>query len=75
VRDTAERISGFSSNVGNRSVNELAKAASDLVRQQPVLFFGGAVAAGFALSRFLKSSANLQPGSDDVPITPDAPAM
>jgi len=75
VRNTAERIGGFSSNVGNRSVNELVKAASDLARQQPALFFGGAVAAGFALSRFLKSSANSQPESDDVPMTPDAPAM
>ena len=75
VRDTAERIGGFSSNVENRSVNELVKAASDLARQQPALFFGGAVAAGFALSRFLKSSADSHAESEDVPMTPDAPAM
>ena len=36
------------------------KAATELARSQPMLFIGGAVAAGFALSRFLKSSANGQ---------------
>ena len=58
VREAAGKIDGLSGIIRNRNVNELLQAASDLARSQPVLFFGGAIAAGFALSRFLKSSAN-----------------
>ena len=32
-------------------------SATDAARSQPVLFFAGAIAAGFTLSRFFKSSA------------------
>jgi hypothetical protein len=56
VRDAAGKIEEFSGNIRNRNVNELLQAATDLARSQPALFFGGAVVAGFALSRFLKSS-------------------
>jgi hypothetical protein len=58
VREAAHQVEGLSNNISNRSVDELLKAATDLARRQPMLFIGGAVAAGFALSRFLKSSAN-----------------
>jgi hypothetical protein len=58
VRDAAHKVEGLSNNISNRSVDELLKAATDLARAQPMLFIGGAVAAGFALSRFLKSGAN-----------------
>ncbi len=34
-----------------------AGSLNDFARTQPAVFFGGAVLAGFALSRFLKSSA------------------
>jgi hypothetical protein len=57
VRDAAEKVEGLSENISSRNVQELLKATSDLARAQPLLFLGGAVAAGFALSRFLKSSA------------------
>lgn len=70
VREAAHRVEGLSSNISGRDVQELMKAASDLARSQPLLFIGGAVAAGFALSRFLKSSAK----SDEIerqPSTPD----
>jgi hypothetical protein len=70
VRDAAEKVKGLSSNIEGRDVNELMKVASELARSQPLLFIGGAVAAGFALSRFLKSSANprdeQQPGESDL---------
>lgn len=56
VRQAAEKVDDLSENIGNRNVDELLKAATDLARSQPMLFIGGAVAAGFALSRFLKSS-------------------
>lgn len=57
VRDAARQVDGLSNNIRGRSVNDLMQAATDLARQQPALFFAGALAAGFALSRFLKSSA------------------
>jgi len=60
VRDAAQKVEGLSSNIGGRNVAELMQAASDLARSHPALFVGGAVAAGFALSRFLKSSAKEQ---------------
>jgi hypothetical protein len=42
--------------VQNRSVGELWQEAQRYTRQQPGVAFGGAVAAGFFLARFLKSS-------------------
>jgi hypothetical protein len=57
VRDAVEKVEGLSENISSRNVQELLKATSELARAQPLLFLGGAVAAGFALSRFLKSSA------------------
>lgn len=64
VRDVAERVEGLSQNISSRDVRELLQAASDMARAQPILFCGGAIAAGFALSRFLKSSART--GASDV---------
>jgi vacuolar-type H+-ATPase subunit E/Vma4 len=57
VRDAAKQVDSLSSNIRGRSVTELMQAATDLARSQPAVFFAGAMAAGFALSRFLKSSA------------------
>jgi vacuolar-type H+-ATPase subunit E/Vma4 len=57
VRDAAKQVDDLSSNIRGRSVTELMQAATDLARSQPAVFFAGAMAAGFALSRFLKSSA------------------
>jgi hypothetical protein len=50
------------------------KATSELARSQPLLFLGGAIAAGFALSRFLKSSAR-SPEPEQQPLTPDLAPM
>jgi hypothetical protein len=58
VRDAAQKVDGLSHNISGRNVDELMNAATELARSQPMLFIGGAIAAGFALSRFLKSSAS-----------------
>jgi hypothetical protein len=58
VRDAAHHVEALSNNIRGKSVTELMHAASDLARSQPAVFIAGAVASGFALSRFLKSSAN-----------------
>lgn len=52
----AERIDEFATRLEAADVDEFIGRMSDYARQHPAVFFGGAVAAGFALSRFLKSS-------------------
>ena len=63
VNDSASKIRNVSDGLGKRQVNDMVNAATDFARQQPVLFLGAAIAAGFALARFLKSSAK--------PVQPD----
>jgi hypothetical protein len=41
-----------------RSVDDILDSVTAFARKQPAFFFAGAVATGFALSRFAKSSAN-----------------
>jgi len=65
VRDAAQKVEGLSGNISSRDVTQLMKATWDLARAQPLLFLGGAVAAGFALSRFLKSSARTNSESSE----------
>jgi hypothetical protein len=63
VHEAARQAEGFSNNLSHRSVNELIDSAAELARAQPALFIGGSVAAGFALARFLKSSAGQRPSA------------
>ena len=58
VHEAARQVEGLSDNLSNRNVGELVDSAIELARAQPALFVGGAVAAGFALARFLKSSSH-----------------
>ena len=53
----AEGVEKLSDNIRDKSVRELFDTASSYARQQPTLFFAGAVVAGFALARFLKSTS------------------
>jgi hypothetical protein len=62
VHAAARKVDGFSDNLSNRDVNELIDSATQLARAQPVLFVGGSIAAGFALARFLMSSARQRSG-------------
>lgn len=57
VHKAAEGIERVSSAMRERSVGELLDDLNDFARRQPAAFFGGAVLAGFVLTRFLKSSA------------------
>jgi len=65
VHAAASKVEGLSQTLNNRSVDDLLKVATDLARSQPLLFIGGAVAAGFAMARFLKSSAPHHSASED----------
>jgi hypothetical protein len=72
IRSAAQKVENFSSNLGGRSVDELLKASGDLAKSQPLLFVGMSVAAGFALARFLKSSADTPSSVSRSPASKDA---
>jgi hypothetical protein len=57
IRQAAARVEDLSSNLQNRSVEDLVDSARYYARRQPLAVFGGAVVAGILLSRFLKSTA------------------
>jgi hypothetical protein len=57
VHDAATRLEGAAASLRDRSVDDVFRSFNNVARSQPAAFFGGAVLAGFALSRFLKSSA------------------
>jgi hypothetical protein len=57
VHDAATKLEGAAASLRDRSVDDLIGTLNNFARSQPAVFFGGAVLAGFALSRFLKSSA------------------
>jgi hypothetical protein len=58
VRDGADYVQQTAAALRRRSVRELVGGVEGFAREQPVAFFGAAVLAGFALSRFVKSSAD-----------------
>jgi len=56
MQDGAQRIEHAGESLRNASVDDLMRQATSFARSQPLAFFGAAALAGFALSRFLKSS-------------------
>jgi len=57
VHDAGQKLEGLANDLRNGSVDELMDRFGRYAKDQPALIFGGAVVAGFALTRFLKSSA------------------
>jgi hypothetical protein len=57
IREFGERLDQFASDIRNGSVDDLMGKLGEFARNQPALLFGGALLTGFALSRFVKSSA------------------
>ena len=57
IRQAADGVHRFSSDIRDRSLEDMVSEASDFARRQPLLVIGGAVLAGLALSRFLRSSS------------------
>jgi hypothetical protein len=58
IHSAADRLERASSNIRNRGVDDLLNACGSFARREPAAFFGGAMIAGFAISRFLKSSGS-----------------
>ena len=57
VHEAADRLDSAASALRQSSMDDIVRNVSQFARNQPGTFFGSAVFAGFALSRFLKSSA------------------
>ena len=58
IRDAASGIHSVADMIREQSIEDVVEAVTDFAHRQPTLFFGGSVLAGFALARFLKSSAD-----------------
>ena len=43
--------------VSRRNIDDMVGGIEDFARQRPIAFMGGAMVAGFALARFMKSSS------------------
>jgi hypothetical protein len=56
VHGAADHLQAASAAIKTRSVEDLVAQMNAFAKSQPAAFFGGAVLAGFALARFLKSS-------------------
>ncbi len=56
----AEQVDKFSGYLRNQNVGDLVHDVEGFARRQPELFLAGALAAGFMLGRFFKSSAASQ---------------
>lgn len=57
THQAAERLEKASDALRSQPLENVARSIGEFARTRPVAFLGGAVLAGFALSRFLKSSA------------------
>jgi len=57
VRGAADSVQGIAAALRDRSAGQLLEDATAFARRQPTVFFGVAALAGFALARFMKSSA------------------
>ena len=58
VHEAAQRVDNVSTMIRERSIEELLHEANHFARKNTMAFFGISLAAGFALSRFLRSNAS-----------------
>jgi len=58
VHDAAAQLEDVAKTLRHRSVDDLIEEIGSFARAQPAIFFGGAMLAGFALTRFLRSSGH-----------------
>jgi hypothetical protein len=55
IHNAAERIDHAAADLRNRNLSDIAATIRHLGQERPLALFGGAVLAGFVLTRFLKS--------------------
>lgn len=74
VDKASSQVSQWSETLRERDVTQLLDDTVQYARRQPMVFFSGALAAGFAGARFLRSSTQSpEKGSGSSPATEDAP--
>jgi hypothetical protein len=56
-RYAAEGLESMAQSLDRRNVDDFVEGVESFARQRPVAFLGGAMVAGFALARFMKSSS------------------
>lgn len=71
VNWAASNLDNLADSLRTRDVGSLWSDVEGLAKRQPALFFGGAVAAGLLLSRFLKSSSERYAEDYDYPSEED----
>ena len=59
IHTVAGKLDDASSLLRDNSAEELGRMAVDFAEERPLVFIGGAVAAGFVVSRLLRSSVTL----------------
>jgi hypothetical protein len=64
VHQAGQQIEQAASGLRNGNVNDLMSRFEMFARNQPTAVFGGAMVAGFALTRFLKASGQPMRGTD-----------
>jgi hypothetical protein len=69
IREFGQSVDEFASDLRNGSVDDLMGRLGEFARNQPALLFGGALLAGFALSRFVKSSAQTTSSASGIDTT------
>jgi hypothetical protein len=57
AREAASVVDDLSDAVRNRSLGDIIRSVDGFARREPIAFFGTALLAGFAISRFLGSSS------------------
>jgi ElaB/YqjD/DUF883 family membrane-anchored ribosome-binding protein len=65
ARDAADRVSGYSTAVRNKDVDELVDDVRNFVRASPAVAIGIAAAVGFALARVVQSGLEANAASSD----------
>lgn len=65
VRKLADTADRFSNKLRDKDLKSICQEAQSYSRREPALFFGGAIAAGFLLTRFLRSSGQHSHSSSD----------
>jgi hypothetical protein len=63
IHDAGQRLEKAASELRDGDMDEIMSKLGQFARNQPAIVFGGAMIAGFALSRFLKSSAQQPNGN------------
>lgn len=69
VHQAADRIEDVAAAIRERNLRDLVGEVERFARQQPALFFGGTLLAGFAAMRFLKSASQTVASEARTPAT------